>query len=273
MPDASDTPDAPDVPDAAEPVSWWQELYDDLLATALLERHDAAELEATLAWILAQLEVPPGARLFDQCCGIGSLTRPLAARGYDLVAVDQAASYIERARAETAKAGLGIDYHAADARSFVPTASCDGVFNWWTSFGYGRDDADNARMLAAGFAALRPGGVYLLDTMNAAGILRGFRPQVVTRRPTPDGELVLVRESSLDLVAGAIDKLWTYFLPDGRRVSHRSRVRLYLPHELDRLLREVGFVDVELFGSIHGDPPEPLSLDTPRCICRARRPV
>jgi hypothetical protein len=83
------------------------------------------------------------------------------------------------------------------------------------------------------------------------------------------GELVLVRESSLDLVAGAIDKRWTYFLPDGRRVRHRSRVRLYLPHELDRLLREVGFVDVELFGSIAG---EPLSLDTPRCICRARRP-
>jgi SAM-dependent methyltransferase len=255
---------------------WWRPLYDELLATMLLERHDPAELDATLGFILAQLgggplgPLAPGARIFDQCCGIGSLAQPLAARGYTLVAVDQAQAYIDRARAEADAAGLCIDYHAADAREFVPAQPCVGAFNWWTGFGYGDDDHDNARMLAAAFAAVEPGGVYLLDTMHAAGLLRGFQPQVVTRRAVPEGELVLVRDSAIDLRTGTLAKRWTYFLPDGRRVEHRSRVRLYLPHELVALLEQVGFVDVELFGDLDGSP---LTLDTLRCICRAVRPI
>ena len=261
------TPDT--TPDTSD---WWQPLYDDLLATMLLERHDPAELDATLDFLVAQLGLGsrPGARVFDQCCGIGSLSLPLAARGYAVVGVDQAAAYVDRARTEAAAAGSAIDYHAADAREFVPAQACAGVFNWWTSFGYGDDDDDNARMLAAAFAALEPGGVFLLDTMNAVGLLRRFQPQVVTRRETPDGELVLVRDSRLELETGTLHKRWTYFLPDGRRVEYPSAVRLYQPHELVALLRGVGFVDVELLGDLDGSR---LSLDTLRCICRARRPA
>ncbi|MCA9635867.1 MAG: methyltransferase domain-containing protein [Myxococcales bacterium] len=258
-------------PSPTTPASpWWHDLYDDLLAEILLERHDPAEVEATLDFIVRRLGVSAGARLFDQCCGIGSLALPLAERGYRLVAVDQAASYIDRARDDADREGHAIDYVAGDARDYVPPAPCDGAFNWWTSFGYGADDQDNARMLAAAFASLRPGARFLLDTMNAAGVLRRFQPHVVTRREGPEGELVLVRESALDLAAGVIQKRWTYFLPDGRRVSYPSRVRLYMPNELDRLLRGVGFVDVEFFGGI---ADEPLSLDTLRCICSARRPA
>ena len=250
---------------------WWRDFHDDLLAQILLERDDPGALEATLDFIEAQLGVEAGAHLFDQCCGIGSLALPLAARGYRVSGVDQAANYIDRARTDArARPELALSYAAADAGEHRPEAPVDGAFNWWPSFGYADRDEDNARMLAAAFASLRPGAVFLLDTMNAAGVLRRFQPHVVTRRPIDGGELILARESTIDLKGGAILKRWTYFLPDGRRVEHRSRVRLYQPHELVRLLRGVGFVDVDLLGGIAG---EPLDLDTLRCICRARRPV
>jgi SAM-dependent methyltransferase len=256
--------------DTGADAPWWRGFHDDLLAQLFLERHDPDALAATLDFIEAQLGVEPGAHLFDQCCGIGSLALPLAARGYRLSGVDQAANYIDRARTDArARPDLAIAYVAADARVYRPEEPVDGAFNWWTSFGYAERDEDNARMLAAAFASLRPGGAFLLDTMNAAGVLRRFQPHVVTRRPLAGGELILARESTVDLEAGAIDQRWTYFLPDGRRVEHRTRVRLYQPHELVRLLRGVGFVDVELLGGVAG---EPLDLDTLRCICRARRP-
>lgn len=248
---------------------WWHEFHDDLLASILLERTDPAELEKTLDFIIEVLELAPGARIFDQCCGIGSLARPLAARGFGVVAVDQAEGYIERARVEAEREpGLDLSYRAADARAYRPQDSVDGVINWWTSFGYAEEDDDNAQMLARAYESLRPGGIFLLDTMNAPGVLRHFQPSMISRRKIEGGELVLLRESSIDLPAGALEKRWTYFLPDGRQVVHRTRVRLYQPHELGHLLRAVGFVDVQFFGDIAA---EPLTLDTLRCICRARR--
>ncbi|HRI09354.1 MAG TPA: methyltransferase domain-containing protein [Nannocystaceae bacterium] len=253
--------------DGAAP--WWHDLYDDLLADVLLVRGDADEVEATLDFLARSLELRPGARVFDQCCGIGSLALPLAARGYEVVGVDLIPGYIERARACADGQGLSATFVAADAFTFVPDAPCDGAFNWWTGFGYADADADNLEMLVRVREALRPGARFVLDTMNAPGLLRDFQPHVVRRRQTPRGEVILVRESALDLRAGAITKTWTYFLPDGRRVSHPSRVRLYMPHELVRLFSAAGFVEVELLGDVDG---RPLALSSPRCIVRARAP-
>lgn len=248
-------------------MSWWEGLYDELLADVLLEREDDAR---EVGFLMAHLDLEAGARVFDQCCGVGSLAIPLAARGCDVVGVDQAAAYVERGRARAREAGLEVALHAGDARAFVTDPPCDAAFNWWTSFGYSADDADNARMLERAFESLRPGGRFALDTMNLPGVLRGFQPGVVTRRDTPRGEVTLVRETRLDLGAGMMRKTWTYFLPDGERVRHESAVRLLMPHTIAELLREAGFEEVTLLGSTDG---EPLGVDSPRCIALARRPA
>jgi SAM-dependent methyltransferase len=249
---------------------WWEPLYDDLLAEVLLVRDaEDPETEATLRLLVERLDLAPGARVLDQCSGIGSLAIPLAARGFRVVAVEQCASYVERARVEAARRGVEVELHAADAFTFVPEEKVHGAFNWWTSFGYADDDADNVRMLARAFDALVPGGAFLLDVMNLPGVLRGLRRDDVVRRATSLGDVTLLRETTLDLPRGVMRKRWTYFLPDGRRVEHASRVRLHLPHQIVDMLRSVGFTDVELYGSPRG---EPLGLDSPRCIARARRP-
>jgi SAM-dependent methyltransferase len=249
--------------------SWWTSLYDDLLAEVLLERAGGPEVEATVDFLERALELPPGSTVFDQCSGIGSLALPLAARGHRVVGVEQAPAYAARARAEAEARGLPCRFVAGDAFLAGPGEPCQGAFNWWTSFGYALDDRKNTEMLARAFEALVPGGVFVLDTMNLPGVLRGFREHEVTRRATPRGAVVLLRESRVDTAAGALRKRWTYFLPDGRRVEHRSQVRLYLPHTLADLCRGAGFGGVELYGSIAGAP---LDLDSPRCIVRARRP-
>jgi SAM-dependent methyltransferase len=246
---------------------WWNALYDDLLAELLLVREDAEDEEDTVRFLVERLELAPGARTFDQCCGIGSLAIPLARRGFSVVGVDQAARYIERGRRDAA--GLPCELHTGDAFDFVPDGPVHGAFNWWTSFGYTGDDRENVRMLARAFDALVPGGRFALDTLGLPGVLRGFQPQVVTRKTTEDGEIVLLRESTLDLPAGFMKKTWTYFLPNGRRVTHESRVRLYMPHSLAELMRSVGFEDVTFHGGVRG---EPLDLDARRCIVVGRRP-
>ncbi len=247
---------------------WVGALYDDWLADQLLAR-DEAELEGTLRFLTEQLALAPGMRVLDQCCGIGTLMMPLAERGLAVVGVDQAAGYIERAQVEAARRGLALEAHAADAGAFVPSAKVHAAFNWWTSFGYGVTDAENREMLARAFESLVPGGRFALDTMNVPGVLRHFQRDVVVRRQTARGEVLLLRETTLDLRAGRMNKRWTYFVDGERKVEHPSSVRLYMPESIVALLEGVGFVDVALFGSIAG---EPLGLDSGRLIAVGRRP-
>ncbi|HEU4411619.1 MAG TPA: class I SAM-dependent methyltransferase [Polyangiaceae bacterium] len=251
--------------------AWLEGFYDELLAEVLLVR-EPAELEGTLAFLLGALGVAPGARLFDQCCGIGSLALPLAARGFEVAGVDLCAPYVERARREAESAGLAgrCRLEAADARAYVPARPCDGAFNWWTGLGHAGDDEGDRAMVRRAFEALRPGGRFALDYMNVPGVLRGFRPRVVTERATPLGEVTLVRESEIDLGASVMRKRWAYHLAGRPPVVKESRLRLYYPHELAAMLAGAGFADLRLLG---GESSAPLGLDSPRCVAVATRPA
>ena len=231
---------------------------------------EPVELESTLAFLVGALALSPGARLFDQCCGIGSLALPLAARGFDVTGVDLCAPYVERARGDAAAAGLDrCRFEVADAGAFAPAEPCDGAFNWWTGLGHAESDAGDRAMVGRAFAALRPGGRFVVDYMNVPGVLRDFRPRVATGRATAKGPITLVRESRIDPLASVMHKRWAYHLGAGPIVFKESRLRLYYPHELASMLTGAGFVDLRACGSAAG---EPLSLDSPRCIFVATRP-
>lgn len=248
---------------------WWHGLYDDVLADVLLERADENEVRTTADFLKHVLELRPGHVVFDQCSGIGSLALPLAERGCSVIGVEQAATYVERAERRARVRDLDCRFHVGDAFEFVAPRPCHAAFNWWTSFGYADTDEQNARMLARAFESLVPGGRFALDTMNASQVLRGFSERVVVRRQTPEGEVVLTRESSLDLPKGRLLKLWKFLLPDGRRIERPSSVRLHLPHTLVEMFERVGFGDIHCFGSVKG---EPLGIDSPRLIVVGRKP-
>jgi SAM-dependent methyltransferase len=248
---------------------WWEELYDDLVAELFLVRAEE-ETRRLVGFLTAALDVEPGARVFDQCCGIGSLGVPLARRGASVVGVDQSGPYIRRARESAAGTGAICEFHRGDAFAFVTASPCDAAFNWGTSFGNAATDSGNAAMLRRAFESLRPGGRFVLDFQHVARVIGDFRECILRRHETDSGEVLLLRESTLDLEGGFLRQVWTISWPDGRRTIRRTAVRLYLPHALGDLLLGVGFVGVEFFGGLGF---EPLTASSPRCIVRARRPL
>jgi SAM-dependent methyltransferase len=250
-------------------MSWWAELYDDLLADVLLDGTTAGEIDATVAFLAEQLALRRGDRVFDQCAGNGRLSIPLARWGADVIGVEQAAGYVERARTRAAAAGVAARFVAGDAFEYVADPPCAAAINWWTSFGYLPDDDGNVRMLQRACESIVPDGRFAIDYPNVPGLCAKFVPSDITRRATAGGDVVMLRESRLDLERGLLHKRWTFVTPDGRRVERPSTLRLYMPDRLVALLAAVGFVDVRLFGGVDG---QPLTLDSPRCILVARRP-
>lgn len=254
-----------------DPAPWWALLYDELLAELMFDGADPAEAAETVALLRRAAVLWPGARVFDQGCGNGRLALPLLAEGAVVEGVDLIPAYTAAAAQRAQAAGLasGARFWAGDIAEALPSAPCDLALSWWTCLGYAPTDAENLRPLQRAFEALRPGGTYAIDTMNAAQVLRAFLPSVERRQARPEGELRLVRESWIDLPAGVLHKRWRWALPEGATRERDSAVRLYLPHEWARLLGEAGFVDLRFFGDLSGGP---LTEDSPRCIIFARRP-
>jgi SAM-dependent methyltransferase len=241
-------------------MTWWPALYDDLLADVLLT--GTTDVDDTVRFLVDKLQLTPGARVFDQCSGTGRLSIPLARWGAQVIGVEQAAGYVERARA--AAAGTTARFEVGDAFAYVPDPPCHGAINWWTSFGYLPDDDANLRMLLRAFEALVPGGRFALDYPNVPNLYATFRPTEVTRR----GEITMLRDSRLDVANGLLHKRWTFITGD-RRSERDSVLRLYTPDRLAQLCAAAGFVDLELFGGVDGAP---LAFDRPRCIVVGVRP-
>jgi SAM-dependent methyltransferase len=246
---------------------WWQQFYNGTLADMFLA--GPRELDATIAFLTEKLNVQPGSTVFDQCCGIGTLSVALAERGIHVIGVDLCESYVRRGREDADKRKISCDLRPGDAFEFLPDRPCDAAFNWYSSFGYAEDDQRNAQMLRRAFDSLRPGGRFALDFPNVPGVLRGFMPAILHRHGSADAEVILMRESVIDIFRGMLRQEWTYLFPDGRRLTARSGLKLYMPHVLAEMFRACGFVEIEFCGSVGG---EVLALDSPRCICMARRP-
>jgi precorrin-6B methylase 2 len=246
--------------------NWWGDLYDNLLADFLMDNRSQQEIDKSISFLTEKLDLKPGDRVYDQCCGTGTLSIPLADKGFEVHGVDQAVNYIDRAvsRAGTAN----VSFAAGDAFEYVCKEKCDAGYNWWTSFGYTMDDEYNRQMLIRAAESLKPGGLFMLDTLNLSGVFRKFDREVVDRIKSQEGEVILIRDTSINWGKGAMLKKWTYFFPNGERRAYNSEVRLYLPHVLVEMMEKSGFKVLNIFGSEDG---EDLDINSLRCIVLARR--
>ena len=103
-------------------------------------------------------------------------------------------------------------------------------------FGYFETQEEDERVLAEVARVLVPGGVFVLDTVNQAALLRGFRPQAWDEL---DDGVVLLQEHAYDLITGRSQATWT-FLRDGERKELSFEHRLYTTPEYVELLRRAG---------------------------------
>ena len=174
---------------------------------------------------------------------------PLAQRGYQVTGLDLSEQLLDVARAAADTAGVGVEWHRADMRD-IPAewaGRFDYIINIFTAFGYFDDEAENQRVLAGVAQALKPGGRFLIESMNRDGVMGRFRERGWYEA---DGLLVCteVRFDPIRGIASTVDR-WD---EDGERQSLHHSVRLYTPTELAALLRAAGLEPVAAYGGLAG---------------------
>lgn len=206
--------------------------------------------EGEAAKVMELIGAGPGAAVLDLCCGPGRVAVELAAAGADVTGVDLARPLLDAAADRAARRGVDVELVCADAREFCRDGAFDAVVNLWTSFGYGPEPQDDARILANVHRSLRGGGAFVLETLGKEGVARRRPPRLWSEH---DEGFVLAQEIVVEPGWDRISHRWIVIEGDDRR-EYRLTHRLYSAAELRALLRATGFGTVEVYGDLDGRP-------------------
>lgn len=229
----------------------------------LYAHRNEAEARAAVADIVRLIAPPPERPLLDLGCGAGRHLAALADLGFTaLVGLDLSADLLRVARQRLPADGRVVLIRA-DMRA-VPCRACFAtVLSLFTSFGYFDHDAENQAVLGNVFRALVPGGTFLIDYMNREWVIEHLI--ACEQKTLPDRQLEIVRCLSQD--GRRVEKRVTV-AANGQRHTFFESVRMYSEAELVAMLRAEGFVEIQTFGSLRGDPLTPHSE---RLIAVARK--
>jgi SAM-dependent methyltransferase len=220
--------------------------------------------DAEVASLVELLRLEAPLDILDLACGTGRHANRLAALGHRLTGVDLMEGFLELARKEAAEKGLPVRYLQGDMRRTAFQEAFDRVMLLFTAFGY-FDDQDNLLVLKNVWRALRPGGLFITDTMNRDVVLKNFQPVHVTEK---DGNLMIDR-NSFDSLNGLFYNQ-RVVIRDGIRRDKPFKIRLYNPTEFAALLRQAGLEVVAMYG---GFDAQPVSAESRRLVVLARKPA
>jgi ubiquinone/menaquinone biosynthesis C-methylase UbiE len=112
--------------------------------------------------ILKEYEITDGLVL-DLGCGTGSMTEALAARGYDMIGVDNSDEMLEIAMEKRQQSGRDILYLLQDMREFELYGTVRSVVSVCDSVNYITDEEDLAEVFRLVNNYLDPQGIFLFD--------------------------------------------------------------------------------------------------------------
>ncbi|HEY2104937.1 MAG TPA: class I SAM-dependent methyltransferase [Candidatus Binataceae bacterium] len=251
---------------AAQGSTWYVDFFrDDYLAVYNhLFSADGAEKE--VAFAERALELKPGARILDLCCGQGRHSVPLARRGFQVTGLDLNPAYLDLAQQSAKSANVTLETIAADMRQIPFQDHFDAIVNMYSSFGYLESEAEDLKVLESAARAIRPAGRLMLDLLNREWAVANYIQN--DWHSGADATLYIERRD-LDLASSRMHVKFTIIGPDGgRRDSVGHHIRLYTLTEIIRLLQRVGLNVTAVYG---GFDSEPYAIGTRRMIVVAQK--
>ena len=237
------------------------------ISPAMASPTDAAR---DVDWIVGVTGIGGGARILDAPCGFGRHSVEFARHGYRVTGVDFNETEVARAREAAARASVELGLFCQDMRDMEFAGAFDLAVNLFSSIGYFSDDEDRL-VIDRFWRALRPGGVFVLDTRNRDQLVRSLPPE---ERKRVSGWTLRI-ENEFDPATSRWRARWWRLKRAAAKAKEsageligESEIRLYSAHELSAMLRPERWGRVELYGGLEGTP---FSLDVPRLVLVARK--
>jgi 2-polyprenyl-3-methyl-5-hydroxy-6-metoxy-1,4-benzoquinol methylase len=187
-------------------------------------------------FIVAQLQLPAGARILDVGCAFGRHSIALAQRGYTVTGIDPAAAMIAAAREQAKEAGVSVDFRQARGEQFTTDTPFDAAICLFTSLGQMGPDGDNSGLVSRVYDALKPGGRFVVEVPQRNTAVAQLRPS----DKFGEGERYAAVTRQYNPADQTVTETFRLIAPEETR-TYTLRYRLYSRAALETLLTQSGF--------------------------------
>ncbi len=215
--------------------------------------------------IVNLLALPQGSSILDLCCGHGRHAIPLARRGYQVTGQDLSEVFLHEAEAEAQAQGIHVHWVHSDMRNIPFENEYDAVINIFTAFGYLEDQDEDQKVLQQVSKALKPGGLFLLETLHREGLIRHYIPHLISHYA--EG-LIVLEERRLDLLTSRDEVKVTMIYADGQRKEYSHSLRVYTLTELTQMLAKADLQVKAYYGAWDSST---LTMDSFRLILLSQK--
>lgn len=238
---------------------WYATWFDSPYYPMLYKQRDEHEARAFIDHLLEAWQPPAGARLLDLACGRGRYSKYLADKGFDVTGLDLSPASIQYAQQYERDR---LTFHTHDMRKPFRINYFDGIFSFFTSFGYFERRTDDLRTLKSVAAGLVRGGIFFLDFFNPTVVLRELLPH----EEKQVGELTfhIERYPQQGMLVKDIR-----FDDRGRHYHFAERVALLYDDDFRHLFEQAGMDLIDTFGDYQLRPFE--ADNSPRLIMMAQK--
>lgn len=220
-------------------------------------------LDYELPFVERQLAAAGARRVLDAACGTGMHAVALAQRGYDVIGADLSVGMVERARENGAAAGCDARFVVAGFGELATQVGSD--FDALLCLGNSLLHSLTAEALRATLtdfaAALRPGGLLLIQNRNFDAIVRDrIRWMTPQSHREDDREWLFVRFYDFNTDGTLTFNVITLRRDDAGEWTQQvetTTLRPLLHAELLRAVEAAGFGDVACYGDMSGAPFDP----------------
>ncbi|GER85872.1 methyltransferase type 11 [Dictyobacter vulcani] len=215
--------------------------------------------------VIKLLHLKPGDSVLDLCCGYGRHALALAHYGCQVTGLDLSPVLLARAQSNAREQNLQLRWLESDMRNIHFSDEFTAIINMFTSFGYFSSDDENQKVLQQIARALKPGGLFLLETSYQPRVIRTTAPHGIIRYP--DG-LIVLEERHVDLLTSHNEVRITLIEPEGKQRQHFQSIRMYTLTELARMLSTAGLELQAYYGDLDASP---LTLES-RLVIISQKP-
>jgi SAM-dependent methyltransferase len=247
-------------------MKWWQNFFDDGTYKIMYELYPERRRETTIShcdFIENVLKPSKHVKILDLACGPGRHSIELAKRGYKVTGFDYSEYFLNKARIFAKQAGVNIRFVQGDMRKLPFQNEFDVVINMFTSFGYFEKEEDHLKVLKQIARSLKPGGKFLLDTINREWLVRNFQAKGWEKGE----DFLLLEDRTLDLEHNRSGAKWILLQGNEQKIYQHS-LRIFALHELMGLIRQANLKVLSYYGNFK---QEPWSCDTNRTIIVAEK--
>jgi len=247
-------------------MAWYEEFFgEDYMRFHLLGDGKYERAREECDFVVSALELQPGARVLDLCCGQGRHSVELARRGFCVTGFDLSGYLLELAQRKANELDVGVEFVRGDMREIPWADEFDAVVNLWTAFGYLESDEEDEKALRAVAGCLRTGGRALFDLWNRDRMARIFQHKDWYEH---EGH-ILLDEREWDWLTGRMNLRRVIVAPEGERRETGFALRTYTHPEFVGMLRRAGLEWERSHGDFEGSE---YGHDSQRMVVVARKP-